>query len=101
MTERFSLPARLDSSGAISLRDALIARRGQQLCLDASQVDVIGALAIEVIVAAARQWAADDRELTLTAPSARFCAACNLLGVQSDAPWLPQMSLPLAEQVAS
>ena len=101
LTEKFSLPARLDSSGAISLRDALLARRGQPVCLDAAQVEVVGALAIEIIVATARQWVADDQMLTLASPSPRFCAVCDLLGVHPDAPWLARLPASLAEKVSS
>jgi chemotaxis protein CheX len=99
LTEIFSLPPRLDSSGVMSLRDALLARRGQPVCLDAAQVEVIGALAIETIVSAARQWAADNQRLTLASPSPRFCAVCDLLGVHHEAPWLPRLSAPIAEKV--
>jgi anti-anti-sigma regulatory factor len=100
LTERFLLPARLDSSGAIPLVQALQMRRGQPLCLDASEVEVIGALALEVIIAAARQWAADDQPFSLAAPSKRFCATCTSLGLCSDAPWLPVMAITDSVQVA-
>lgn len=87
MSEVFALPSRLDSSGALPLMQGLLARRGQSLTLDASGVDLVGALALEVIIAAGRQWAADQQELVIAGPSDRFAAACDAMGLSTSAPW--------------
>jgi chemotaxis protein CheX len=87
MTERFTLPGRLDSSGAPALVQALLARRGRPLVLDAAGVEVIGARAIEVLIAAGRQWAADGQAMAIDAPSDRYRAACTALGLSPEAPW--------------
>lgn len=87
MSERFSLPARLDSSGAAALVPALLAQRGKPLTLDAGGVEVIGARALEVLVAAGRQWALDGQPLQIDAPSERFGAVCATLGLRPDMPW--------------
>jgi chemotaxis protein CheX len=87
MTEALILPARLDSSGAPSLLQTLLDRRGQPLLLDASAVEVIGALALEVVIAAGRQWNDDGCTLTMINPSDRYLAACAALGLRADAPW--------------
>lgn len=87
MTEHFILPDRLDSSAAPLLVSALRDRIGQPLVLDAGRVEVIGALAFEVMISAARQWAADGQSLTICRPSARFSAACQTLGLNRDAPF--------------
>ena len=87
MTERFTLPGRLDSSGAPALVQALLVRRGRPLVLDAAEVEVIGARAIEVIIAAGRQWALDGQDISVDAPSDRYSAACAALGVSPDTPW--------------
>lgn len=88
MTEHFILPDRLDSSAAPALLASLRERIGRPLALDASGVEVIGALALEVIVAAGRQWERDGQPLTVIDPSARFTSACAVLGLRDDAPWL-------------
>ena len=88
MTECLMLPVRLDSSGARSLMDMILARRGAALTLDASQVDVIGALAVEVLVAAGRQWQADGHTLAIANPSDRYAAACKTMGLSPESPWL-------------
>lgn len=87
MTERLTLPGRLDSSGAPALVDMLMARRGGPLILDASRVEVMGARAMEVLIAAGRQWQADGHALTIDSASDRYTAACTTLGLLPDAPW--------------
>lgn len=87
MSDVFTLPSRLDSSGALPLMQGLLARRGQPVTLDARGVDLVGALALEVIVAAGRQWAADHQELLIAGPSDRFTAACDAMGLCATAPW--------------
>lgn len=87
MLDRFTLPDRLDSSAAAGLAGSLRERVGKPLILDAGKVEVIGALALEVIIAAGRQWEADGQPLSIDRPSPRFLAACETLGLCSDAPW--------------
>ena len=87
MTERLMLPGRLDSSGAPALVDMLMARRGGPLTLDASGVEVMGARAMEVLVAAGRQWQADGQVLAIDSASDRYLAACATMGLAPDAPW--------------
>ena len=86
--EDLALPSRLDSSAAASLLNALLARRGQPLQLDASRVELVGALALEVVIAAGRQWDSDGQPLWIKGPSDRFTSACDALGLNARAPWL-------------
>ena len=69
-----------------------MANRGQTLTLDASEVEVIGALSFEVIIAAGRQWAIDGNPLALGQMSDRYLAACDALGLQAEAPWQTDQS---------
>lgn len=87
MTELIKLPGRLDSSGAPSLVETLLAHRGGPLTIDASGVEVIGALAMEVLIAAGRQWDADGQTLTIADPSDRYLSACETMGLVAVAPW--------------
>lgn len=87
MIERFTLPARLDTSGAAALVPALLSRRGQPLEMDASGVEVLGARAVEVIIAAGRQWAEDGMPLVVGAMSERYRATFGTLGLSASAPW--------------
>lgn len=87
MIESFTLPARLDTSGAALLVETLLSRRGRGLELDASRVEVLGARAIEVIIAAGRQWIEDGVPLSVVAMSERYAATCAVLGLSADTPW--------------
>ena len=87
MSEHLSLPNRLDTSAAPALMESILARRGRPLEMDASGVDVIGALCLEVIVAAGRQWEAERLDISLARPSDRFVTAAATLGLRADAPW--------------
>lgn len=89
MTDPFLLPQRLDSSAAPALLESLLHRRGQPLALDAAGVEVIGTLALEVLVSAGRQWQADGISLLIDRPSPRFRDACGLLGLDAEHPWTP------------
>lgn len=81
------LPRRLDVSAGIELRETLLQRRGSPLELDASAVESVSGLALEMIVAAARQWAEDGAEFSFAAPSDGFAAACRTLGLEPQSPW--------------
>jgi chemotaxis protein CheX len=94
MTDHLTLPNRLDSSAAPTLTEAILARRGKALVLDAAGVDVIGALCLEVIVAAGRQWEADGIDIRLAEPSDRFAGTAAMLGLRADAPWQAEADTP-------
>lgn len=92
MAQQFILPNRLDSSAAPSLVQSLLALRNQPLTIDAARVEVVGALAVEVLLAAHRQWKDDGHILCLSQPSPQFRAALETLGLHE--------ALPLPEEPA-
>ena len=98
------LATRLDSAQAQRLAADLCARRGKPLQLDISAVETISALALEVIIAAARQWARDGHDLTLTGRSARFAETCTTLGLAPQSPWhgdaIPSQATALFQTIA-
>lgn len=65
---------------ASPLRDALLARRGGPLTLDASQVERISALCFQVLASARQTWAADGHALAFADPSPAFNAGVTLMG---------------------
>lgn len=70
MNSELALPERLDRDAARNLHTELLKRRGGDLILDGSNVRTAGALAVQVLVAAARAWADDGRSISLTASAA-------------------------------
>ena len=67
MTDALVLPERLDRDAARDLHAEFLGRRGHDLEIDGTLVRMAGALAAQVLVAAARDWAGEGRTLTLTA----------------------------------
>ena len=79
------LPARLDAAATADLRQALLVRRGQPLELQAGDVERVSTPAVQVLLAAARTWAADGQAFRLAdaAPALQDAARC--LGLSLDA----------------
>ena len=65
---------------AAPLREALLARRGAPLTLDASQVERISALCFQVLASARQTWSADGHSLDFAGPSPAFTAGLTLMG---------------------
>ena len=87
-----TLDARLDLRAAGPLAQAIIARRGADLVMDAHAVDHLGALAFQVLRAAAKTWAEDGHTLGLAGASAELADQLALLGFTPDTvtPWEAQ-----------
>lgn len=83
--EAFALPEVLDLRAAGPLAQALRARRGQDLDVDASEVRRLGGLALQVLLAARNAWAEDGRMLALSNPSPAFVEGLERLGVERAA----------------
>ncbi len=81
MDNSLKLPPRLDRQIVRDLAPDLLARRGAPLSLDASEVAFGGALGVQLLVAAQRQWQADGQPFTLVAASDALQEACVQLGV--------------------
>ncbi len=76
----FELPAALDLNAAGPLAEALQRHFGEDLTLDGSKVHRLGASCLQVLLAAARSWAAEDASLSLDKPTPRFVEDLRLLG---------------------
>jgi chemotaxis protein CheX len=75
-----ALPAVLDLKAARPLAGELLARRGGALSLDASRVERLGALCLQVLLSARLTWDADGKPLTLKDPSPAFEEQFGLFG---------------------
>jgi chemotaxis protein CheX len=83
MTQVLVLEPSLGLKEALPLKAALMERRGQPLELDASNVQRLGGLCLQVLLAARRMWAADHQPLTIKAASDAFEEALRLFGAQT------------------
>ena len=80
MSAELALPARLDLPAASPLAEALLALRGQDLCLSAEEVIHLGTPGLQVLLSAAKSWHADDRRLSIVSPSQAFTEQLAVLG---------------------
>ena len=76
-----TLPSELDIKAAAPLAAGLIAARGADLVLNASQVERVGAQCLQVMLSAAATWRADGLELTVAEPSPAFADAVHTAGL--------------------
>ena len=82
MTEdRLFLPEQFDGTTAPQVTEALLAHRGQAVELDAARVKSAGTLGLQVLVAARKQWAADDSGFRVITPSDAFMTAALTIGL--------------------
>lgn len=81
-TGSMTLPTELDIKAAGPLATELIAARGKDLVLNASQIERVGAQCLQVLLSAAATWSADGVELTLQEPSPAFAEAIQTAGLE-------------------
>ncbi|MEZ5716152.1 MAG: STAS domain-containing protein [Paracoccaceae bacterium] len=84
MSKDLKLPERLDNATAGHLAGELSRLRGQPAKLDGSAVRFGGALGLQVLVAARRQWQADGQGFKVAPTSDALRNACRVLGIDPD-----------------
>jgi chemotaxis protein CheX len=75
----------LDLNAAAPLAAELLAGRGADLDVDASQTRRLGAQAVQVLLSARRTWREDGARLAVVNASAAFRDGLKLLGIDEDA----------------
>lgn len=79
-----TLPTELDIKAAVPLAAQLLAARGRDVVLDASQIERVGAQCLQVLLSAAATWSADRARLTVQEPSPAFADAIRTAGLELD-----------------
>lgn len=85
MDDVLKLPDKLDVAGARALCETLLARRGAAVTIDASAVQKTGALAVEVLLSGARQWAGDGHPFRVIETSDALAGALRELDIDPRA----------------
>jgi chemotaxis protein CheX len=75
------LPAILDLAAAAPLTERLLAARGNDVSIDASEVLRVGGQCLQVLLAAAKTWSADRASFEIARPSAEFVEALQRFGI--------------------
>lgn len=84
MSGSLTLAPRLDSPAADVLAHDLLEARGSTIQINAESVTFCGALAMQILVSARRQWIEDGQTFSIENPSNDLVEACRLLGVAHD-----------------
>ena len=87
MSQTLVLEPVLDLKAAAPLKAALLERRGQPLTIDASGVQRLGALCLQILLAAHHTWADEaqdsDTNLVITPRSEAFDESVRLFGANT------------------
>ncbi|RUO98737.1 STAS domain-containing protein [Hyphomicrobium sp.] len=78
------LPEYLDFSTANEVKEALLARRGSPLAVDAGQVRRTGMQAVQILIAAAKTWQGDGHSYAITNPTEEFLDTIALVGLSRE-----------------
>lgn len=81
-TECVTLPTELDIKAASPLANQLLALRGRDVLLNASQIERVGAQCLQVLLSAASTWRSDGSSLTISEPSPAFTDAIEIAGLE-------------------
>lgn len=84
MTAALTLPERLDTASAQELADTLAAQLGQDLEIDAAPVTHIGALCLQILLAAVKTWDARGQILKISNLSDAMIGQLALFGITQD-----------------
>ena len=76
------LPAILDLAAAAPLTERLLAARGSDLSIDASEVLRLGGQCLQVLLAAAKTWSVDGASFEIAKPSPEFVDSLARFGIE-------------------
>ena len=79
---QITLDPKLASRAAPDLYAQLASHRTDTVVLDASKVEQIGVLSMQILVAAAKTWPEAGLEFEVVDPSPAFCASAETIGIE-------------------
>ncbi len=79
-----SLAKVLDLNEATELHGKLMSMRGNDISIDASAVERVGAQCIQVLLAAAKSWEDDRKSFSIARVSNPFTKTMQLIGINID-----------------
>lgn len=86
------LPEVLDLNAANRLHEQVLAHKGENIDVDASDVSRLGAQCVQVLLSAVQSWRADDQSFKVAQASNAYIKTLQLLGI-SDESLLPKEML--------
>lgn len=85
MTATITAETKLNTRGALKLLEEIRAARGVDVTVDASRVEALGTLALQVLLSARRTWVADGHAFSIGQVSDHMQGALALTGLNIDA----------------
>ena len=79
------LPEVLDLNAASRLHEQVLAHKGEDIDIDASEVTRVGAQCVQVLLSAALSWRSDEQSLKVGKASDAFVKTLQLLGISDEA----------------
>ncbi|MGO9134013.1 MAG: STAS domain-containing protein [Methylovirgula sp.] len=80
----YKLAEVLDIKATVPLAEGLLARRGAELMIDASQVERLGAQSLQILLSAISTWQADGLSIEFIEPSEPFLQSLALFGIDPE-----------------
>ena len=84
MVKRVALAPKLDTAAAAELRNSLVAAQDDDIVIDASAVEMIGALCVETLMSVSAIWSKAGRSVTIEDPSPQMIADLGILGLTTE-----------------
>ncbi|MDO6962537.1 STAS domain-containing protein [Rhizobium alvei] len=82
--KKLSLEKVLDLNEATALQTKLMALKGSDVTIDASAVERVGALCVQVLMSAAKTWEEEKKNFTIENVSDAMSKTMQLIGVNYD-----------------
>lgn len=82
--DRLYLPEHFDGTTVSQVSAELLKRRGQAVELNVERVKTAGALGLQVLASASKQWRADGESFDVVGTSDELTQAADILGLSHD-----------------
>ncbi|MEQ8481894.1 MAG: STAS domain-containing protein [Hoeflea sp.] len=83
-TKVLKLPEVLDLNAANRLHEQVLTHKGENLELDASDVNRVGAQCVQILLSAAQSWQAEKQGFKVVKASDAYIKTLQLLGISEE-----------------
>lgn len=84
MVKRIALAPKLDTAAAAELRKSLVEARDDDIVVDGSGVEMIGALCVETLMSVAAIWSKHGRSVTIEDASPQMIEDLGFFGLTTE-----------------
>ncbi len=84
MMKRIALAPKLETAAAAELRKSLVEAQDHDIVVDASAVEMIGALCVEILMSVAAVWSKHGRSVTIEDASPQMIDDLGILGLTTE-----------------